>query len=154
MTEFIANESNIEEVGQKIADSMVEIIAGGGVAKITVVKKATRTTSMNALWRGKWMEETAQWMNNQGVKIEIKNSKGAIIHTRAVTADDAHEMFVMHWLGSDDEGSRELTRDMQKSRMLFLMDRHSHWAVEKGLLLTYPSDSEFNKLMEQQNGIS
>lgn len=50
MSEFIANESNIEEIGQKIADSMVEIIASGSVAKIVVTKKgAKRSLSQNAL---------------------------------------------------------------------------------------------------------
>tara|TARA_B100001057_G_scaffold500516_1_gene616033 strand:+ start:1999 stop:2454 length:456 start_codon:yes stop_codon:yes gene_type:complete len=113
--------------------------------------KATRTTSMNALWRGKWMHETAEWMRNQGVTIEVKNAKGEVISKRPVEHTDAHEMFVMHWLGCDDKGLRELTRDMQKGRMLYMMDKHSHWAVEKGLLLTYPKDSEYADLMEKQN---
>tara|TARA_Y100001960_G_C14618017_1_gene799247 strand:- start:406 stop:861 length:456 start_codon:yes stop_codon:yes gene_type:complete len=119
--------------------------------KCTITVKATRTTSMNALWRGKWMYETAEWMNNQGVTIEVKNAKGEVISRRPVQHTDAHEMFVMHWLGCDDKGLRELTRDMQKGRMLYMMDKHSHWAVEKGLLLTYPSDSEYADLMNNQN---
>lgn len=123
--------------------------SGGGPLRFTATNKATRTTSMNKLWRGKWMYETADWMNDQGARIEIKNSKGEVISSRPVKHTDAHEMFVMHWLGCDDKGLRELTREMQKGRMLYLMEKHSAWAIEKGLLLTYPSDSEYNKLKQE-----
>lgn len=151
MTAHIATKQNINTELESIYNEIDAIHADGGEARIEITKKATRTKSMNALWRGKWMPETAAWMRGRDVLVEIKNSKGKVISSRPVTADDAHSMFVMHWLGCNDEGLRELTRDMQKSRMLFMMDKHSHWAVEKGLLLTYPSDSEFNKLKEAQN---
>lgn len=104
---------------------------------------------MNKLWRGKWMYETADWMNDQGVKIEVKNAKGEVISSRPVRHTDAHEMFVMHWLGCDDKGLRELTREMQKGKMMMMMEKHSHWAVEKGLLLTYPHDSQYKKLLNK-----
>ena len=149
MKEFLVNSiDDLDQVSGYTCDHFEE---GGGALRFQVTNHATRTLSMNRLWRGKWMYETAEWMNNQGVKIEIKNSKGDVIHTRPVEHSDAHEMFVMHWLGFDDKGLRELTRDMQKGRMLYMMDKHSAWAIEKGLLLTYPSDSEYNKLQEQQN---
>ena len=132
-----------------LAAAIDEIVEAGGVAKVVVTKKATRTLAMNKLWHGFWMPQTAEWMKSQGVKVEIKNQNGDTISSRYPNAKDAHEMFVMHWLGLTDEGLRELTRDMQKGRMLYLMDKHSQWAVEKGLLLTYPSDSEYNTLKQQ-----
>lgn len=147
--EFIISTDNESELIPALGRAIDGILDSDGQAKITVTKKSTRTLSMNALWRGKWMYETADWMNNQGVMIETKNVHGKVINKRHVTHNDAHEMFVMHWLGCDDENSRELTRDMQKGRMLYLMNKHQEWALEKGLMLTYPSDSEFSKLNEQ-----
>lgn len=147
--EFIINTGNEGELIPALGRSIDGILDSGGQAKITVTKKSTRTLSMNALWRGKWMYETAEWMNNQGVMIETKNVHGKVINKRPVTHNDAHEMFVMHWLGSNDDNARELTRDMQKGRMLHLMNKHQEWALEKGLMLTYPSDSEFSKLNDQ-----
>lgn len=146
--EFIISRDNEDREYPRLAESIEKILSDGGQAKVTVAKKCTRTLSMNRLWR-RWMQETAQWMNNQGATIEIKNKKGQVINKRSVNAQDAHEMFVMHWLGLSEENERELTRDMQKGRMLYMMDKHSEWAIEKGLLLMYPSDCEYSKLKQQ-----
>lgn len=145
--EFLITKDNEKAYGD-LAQSIEEIIQAGGEAKVSVVKKSTRTIPMNKLWR-MWTQQTADWMNRQGAKIEVKNKKGELIHNRPVNSQDAHEMFVMHWLGLTEENERELTRDMQKGRMLYLMEKHSEWAVQKGLLLTYPSDSEYNKLKQE-----
>jgi len=147
--EQIINQFNIAEEVGRLGQEIDQIVEAGGEAKVTTVTKATRTKSMNALWWGFWIPQTAEWMNNNGARIEVKNQHGKVIHTRQVEPDDAHAMFVSHWLGATDKGLRELTRDMQKSRFLFMMDKHSHWAVEKGLLLTYPEDSEYSRLKRQ-----
>ena len=146
--EFILNRANEGDQYPRLAESIEKILSDDGHAKVTVVKKCTRTTKMNKLWR-KWMQQTASWMNGQGARIEVKNKKGILIHKRHINQQDAHEMFVMHWLGCTDEGLREMTAGMQKGRMLYMMDKHSEWAVQKGLLLIYPSDSEYNKLKQE-----
>lgn len=50
MTEFIVSERNIDDMDEKIAYSIAEIIASGGSAKVVVTKKgARRSLSQNAL---------------------------------------------------------------------------------------------------------
>lgn len=146
--EFIISRANEGDQYPRLAEAIESILNDDGEAKVTVVKKCTRTLPMNKLWR-KWTEQTADWMNRQGAKIEIKNKDGKVIHSRSVSPQDAHDMFVMHWLGSDEENTREKTGRMQKGRMLYLMEKHSEWSVQKGLLLIYPSDSEYNKLKQE-----
>ena len=122
-SEFVFDKRNENDQYPKLAEAIDSILDTDGQAKVTVVKKCTRTTKMNKLWR-KWMQQTASWMNDQGVKIEVKNKKGDVIFKRSVNPQDAHEMFVMHWLGCTDEGLREMTAGMQKGRMLYMMDKH------------------------------
>ena len=143
--DFIVNDLNFMTESFKITQEIQKIVMSGGQAKVEVKKKSTRSLSMNALW-WMWMGQTAAWMGKQGVTYQLTNSKGVVIFERPLTPKDAHDMFVEHWLGVDENGKRAETKKMQKDRFLYLMDKHSEWAVRKGLILTYPSDCEYSKL--------
>lgn len=144
MTDFLVNTHNFMAESHKLNQLIHDIVVDGGEARVEVRKKATRSLSMNNLW-WMWMEQTALWMRKQGVKYQLTNQHGVVIFERELCSEDAHEMFVKHWLGTDEDGKRLETSKMQKDKFLYLMDKHSHWAVEKGLILTYPSDCEYAK---------
>lgn len=115
-----------------------------------ITKSKQRTSSMNALW-WIWMTETSKFMADNGVYMPLYHDKTGKPHgKRPFSKEDAHELFVMHHLGQH-EGKREKTFRMDKGTMLLMMEKHQEWAINKGIALTNPDDSEFRKAQDEQN---
>lgn len=119
----------------------------------------TGSVPMLRTWRG-WMGETAEYMAASGCTMPgYIDSKGNAHGKRPFNADDAHELFTMRWLGSDENGNRyswkmrdksgEVT-PAPKSKRLYAMDKHLAWATERGIKLTVPRDGEYAKLSKRQ----
>ncbi|WP_338805088.1 hypothetical protein WDV76_08640 [Xenorhabdus griffiniae] len=108
-----------------------------------------RTIPMNRTWR-MWMNTTGDWLRARGVVIDIKNGVGEVVLSKPITDEETHEYFVGHWLGRDENGEREKTRDMDKGKMLYMMEKHEQWCIEKGIPIIIPNDSEYMKLKQEQ----
>ena len=117
------------------------------------------TWSMLKLW-WKWMGQTAEFMHNNGVRMpHYVDSQGNNHGERFFKADDAHELFTARWMGTDKHGRRlswSISKNdshrvqAPKSKRLYAMEKHQAWAVEKGINLANPEDSEFRKLQMEQ----
>lgn len=146
MDDFCLHKGNIALLLQKL----MELVTSGKRWRIKITEwRELRTIPMNSTWR-MWMNETAEWMRNQGVTVDIKNGKGQVISRHRVTPEDAHEMFVSRHLGVDENGDREKTSKMEIGRKLYLMELHEAWCLEKGIPLTIPKKSQFYELKQKQ----
>ena len=113
---------------------------------------------MARLWRT-WMSSTAKYMAANGCTMPLMlKEDGSLYGKRPFNHDDAHELFTSQWLGVDSEGIRlswaktehDGMRVATKSERFFAMLKHEQWAIEKGITLLKPRDSEFAK-MEQES---
>lgn len=168
MAEFIANESNIEEVGQKIADAMVEIVASGGEARVTVVKKSNGTLPMLKLWR-MWMKDIARYQVDRGAEMPVlapkMNPNGDLeyvtVSYRKFNEDDSHEAYTHLFLGSDENGNRYswvLNKDENEGRIaaslgqrLDAMRRFHLFCIEKSIPIRIPQRNEYSDLIGKQD---
>ena len=105
-----------------------------------------------------WMGETAAFMSARGVKMDVINVDGTVMGTRAFNKDDAHDLFSGKYLGKDEKGRRKTWKrcspdsdEVQASKgdRVWCMNSHLVWATERGVKLTIPTNSEFNKLQRE-----
>lgn len=104
---------------------------------------------MNKTWR-MWMETTGDWLRARGVVIDIRNGAGEVVISKPITNEETHEYFVGYWLGRNENGEREKTSRMDKVRMLYMMEKHEQWCIEKGIPIIIPRESEYMKLKNKQ----
>ena len=168
MTEFIVRESNIDEQDEKIAYSIAEILASGGEAGVTVVRKNNGTLPMLKVWR-MWMADIAKYQVDRGAKMPIlapkMNPDGELeyvtIDYRKFNADDAHEAYTHLFLGSDESGKRYswvLNKNENEGRIaaslgqrLDAMRRFHLFCVEKGIPIRIPQRNEYSDLIRNQD---
>lgn len=129
---------------------------------ITVdIKKSSGTGNwgMSRLWRA-WMQETANFMSRNGVTMPLMiSSTGEAWGKRPFDKDDAHALFTSEWLGTDEKGDRlswsRKGRDglcaASKGERFDALRKHQAWAIEKGLILINPRDSEYFKMSQEGN---
>jgi len=113
---------------------------------------------MARLWRA-WMSTTADFMAARGVTMPLMlTSEGSQYGSRPFSADDAHELFTAQWLGVDAEGKRlswsrsgrDDMRPADKGERFSAMQKHEQWAIDKGLMLIKPRESEYAQLEQDQ----
>lgn len=131
----------------------------GSVVNIEFSDKDPGSVNMLRTWRG-WMNETATHMAHMGCTMPLYiDSKGDPHGSRPFNADDAHELFTMKYLGSDDQGRRKTWSMSRKDDgtvqasigdRLWAMQSHLDWCSERGINITIPRNSEFNQLTEKQ----
>ncbi|MBG2983143.1 hypothetical protein I4599_17765, partial [Proteus mirabilis] len=127
-----------------------EIVTTGKRYRIKITEwRDLRTIPMNKTWR-MWMETTGEWLRARGVVIDIKNGFGEIVLSKPITNEETHEYFVGHWLGRNENGEREKTSKMDKERMLYMMEKHEQWCIEKVIPIIIPSNSEYMNLKRNQ----
>ncbi len=168
MTGFIVNNSNIDELDEKIAYSIAEILASGGEAGVTVVKKSNGTLPMLKVWR-MWMADIAKYQANRGAKMPIlapkMNHNGHLeyvtIDYRKFDANDAHEAYTHLFLGSDESGNRYswvLNKNKNEGRIaaslgrrLDAMRRFHLFCIEKAIPIRIPQRNEYSDLIRKQD---
>ncbi|MGJ0580742.1 hypothetical protein ACR71G_22555 [Xenorhabdus bovienii] len=144
--DFCLHKSNLNLLTSKLT----ELTSTGKRWRIKTTEwRDLRTIPMNRTWR-MWMNTTGDWLRARGVVIDIKNGAGEVVLSKPITDEETHEYFVGHWLGRDENGEREKTRNMDKGNMLELMEKHEQWCIEKGIPIIIPSDSEYMKLKRRQ----
>ena len=89
----------------------------------------------------------------------VIGSNGKNYGERQFSPDDAHELFTHQWLGCDADGmrlswskkGRDGMRPADKGQRFLAMLRHEEWALERGIMLFKPRDSELAELEREQN---
>lgn len=147
MTDDIClHKSNLNSIFKVLS----EIVTTGKRYRIKITEwRDLRTIPMNKTWR-MWMETTGEWLRARGVVIDIKNGVGEIVLSKLITNEETHEYFVGHWLGRNENGEREKTSKMDKERMLYMMEKHEQWCIEKGIPIIIPRNSEYMSLKRKQ----
>ena len=147
MTDDIClHKSNLNSIFKVLS----EIVTTGKRYRIKITEwRDLRTIPMNKTWR-MWMETTGEWLRARGVVIDIKNGVGEIVLSKPITNEETHEYFVGHWLGRNENGEREETSKMDKARMLYRMEKHEQWCIEKGIPIIIPRNSEYMSLKRKQ----
>ncbi len=123
-----------------------------GEVSIDVVagKRQKSSQSMKGTWR-MWMKETAAWMANNGATMPLYFRPNGQPHgKRPFNEQDAHECFMRTWGGVDASGDRPHQEKVTKGEMLYIMDRHLAWAMEKGISLTIPNDGEYQQCKREE----
>jgi len=112
---------------------------------------------MARLWRS-WMATTAQFMAQNGVTQPLYiDSNGKAHGSRPFNKDDAHELFTMRWLGTDEKGNRlswaktskDGRRKADKGERYHALVQHEDWCLNKGVALLKPRDSEYEKIKRE-----
>lgn len=115
---------------------------------------------MARLWR-KWMWQTAEFMASRGVTMPLMiTAEGKLYGERAFGPEDAHDLFTAQWLGVDKDGQRlswsrqgrDGMRPATKGERFIAMLKHQDWAIEKGVNLFNPKESEFHTMQREQDG--
>lgn len=130
--------------------------------KIVIIKTQKADTgkwAMARLWR-KWMATVSQWMAANGsiMPLMIKPC-GEFVGKRAFNAEDAHELFSKYFLMSDEKGvrlswskkGRDGMRAATQGERFNALRLMEDWAINKGIVLFKPVDSEYTKLNDEQN---
>lgn len=105
------------------------------------------------------MSTTAEFMAGRGVTVDVKNSEGVLLQSRPFDAEDAHELFTKQWLGVGGDGKRlswsrtgrEGMRAATRGERYDALRRHEQWAIEKGIALFQPRESEYRDCEAEQN---
>jgi hypothetical protein len=109
---------------------------------------------MAKLWRV-WMKSTGDFMAAHGATMPLMiTEKGEHYGTREFSEADAHELFTAQWLGVDAQGlrlswskkGRDGMRPADKGERFNALRKHEIWALEKGIVLINPRNSEYFEL--------
>ena len=105
-----------------------------------------RSLSQNALLHI-WLREIKLGMEAKGVKVTVGDP------------EEAWKLWLKRrFLGTDDfqiksqtiQGQVKRTSDLSKGEMVHFMDQCYHWALEQGINLSIPKESEYAELKSQQ----
>ena len=117
----------------------------------------TGNWGMARLWRA-WMAKTGAFMAANGITQPMMIGRDGVIYkTRPFNKSDAHELFTAEWLGVDENGvrlswskkDRDGMRAADQGERYYALNRHEIWALEKGLTLFKPRDSEYDQLKRE-----
>jgi len=156
MKDFPLTKHNIQQLMTELQKELSE--CDGGTLIISAQEAGTGKWGMARLWRA-WMTTTAEFMRGNGVTMPLYfKSNGEPYGSRQFEPQDAHELFTRQWLGVDENGERlswaksgnESGRKATKGERFIAMLRHETWAIDKGITLLKPRDSEYEKLTKQQ----
>ena len=115
---------------------------------------------MTRLWRS-WMSATAEWMaGNKAIMPLWVNKDGTYTKTRPFNAEDAHELFTMKHLGTDEHGNRLSWKKKAENgeaiadqgQRFHALQQHQIWMTERGIKHINPRDSEFASLCAMAEG--
>ena len=109
------------------------------------------------------MGVTAEYMAYQGAIMPLYIDKdGNHKGTRSFNAEDAHELFTIKWLGTDNSGKRlSWKREPADGQVIadqgqrfHALQRHEHWMTERGIKFINPREGEFASLCAMADGLN
>ena len=99
-----------------------------------------RSLSQNALLH-KWFQEMADYFSSRGVEIDAEKAKSLMKHKFLGTEDIVINKTVI-------QGQLKQTSKLDKGDMQLFMDLVYNWAVDHGVTLSIPEDSEYMRLRQ------
>lgn len=137
---------DIEQLSQQLAEMVKE-----GPAQVKLSGKKARSLSQNSLsWL--WYGEISRWLISKGKDF--------------ATAQWVHDAMCHTFLGHEDVMDTDVvtgvstrrsalrgTSKLDTGEMKLYLDMVHGWAMNYGLLLTTPEDSEYMRLSRQENGV-
>ena len=117
-------------------------------------KKSAGKWGMTRLWRS-WMSDTAKFMAGNGAIMPLwVNPDGTYTRTRQFNKNDAHDLFTIKYLGTDESGNRlswvNSPADGEvvatQGQRFHALQQHQIWMTERGISHINPRDSEFASL--------
>ena len=134
----------------------IEKVPFGGVIQVEYKKESKGSQSMLNTWWW-WMQETADYMHGRGCTMPLYfDSKGVAHGKRRFNRNDAHELFTIKWLGTDENGNRlSWSRDKKHPEKTIAdsgqrhhaLSQHDAYCTDRGISITIPIKSEYREFM-------
>jgi hypothetical protein len=156
MTDLLVDSKNLESAINSLRDAVASNSCG---VVMTIKDGSTGKWTMARLWRA-WIAEIAKWMAANGATMPLViKPNGWWYGTRPFSAEDCHELMCSHLLGVDNEGVRLSwakkahggMRPATKGERFLALQKLEAWAIEKGIKLFKPNNSEMSQLENQTN---
>lgn len=131
----------------------------GDEVRVKISSGETGPMTMLNLWMS-WMGTTGEYMAAQGCVMPLMlREDGTHYGQRKFSKADAHDLFTVRWLGNDAKGNRlswsrkgtDDSRPADKGERFLALQRHEEWAINRGIKLLNPRDSEYRRLDLEQN---
>ena len=154
--------SNVMQTGVKTSDQANDLLARcyNAISDLQAQlpkqeKKESGKWGMSRLWRA-WMASTAEWMagNNIVMPKWMKEDGTYSKEKRPFNKNDAHELFTIQWMGTDEHGNRlswakegdENAIIADKGQRFYALQQHQIWMTERGIKHINPREGEFASL--------
>ena len=156
MKDFMLSKHNLDQ----LVDFLSEELESTPIVLVSTQNPRTGKWGMARLWR-LWMEPTAKYMRKNGASMPAYIDADGNPHgTRDFNAEDAHQAFTAHWMGTEENGDRlswskagrDGMRAATKGERFMAMMKHEDWAIQKGIVLFKPRNSEYARLNTAHDG--
>ena len=145
-TNLIIDTRDIDDLNACIS-TMLEL----GPVSVQLKSHTKRSLSQNALAH-KWFGELSAWLVSKGkdfatpewVKAAMKSTflgYAEVVDTDVITGKKTSRQELRH------------TSSLDTGEMKLFMDMVYHWALDRGMMLTIPDNSEYRQLCNLENGI-
>lgn len=145
-TNLIIDTRDLDDLNACIK-TMLEI----GPVSVQLKSSTKRSLSQNALAHA-WFGELSRWLISKGkdfatpewVKAAMKSTflgYVEVIDTDVITGKKTSRQELRH------------TSSLDTGEMKLFMDMVYHWALDRGVMLTIPDNSEYRQLCNMENGI-
>lgn len=122
-----------------------------GPVSVQLKSHTKRSLSQNALSH-KWFGELSAWLVSKGkdfatpewVKAAMKSTflgYAEVVDTDVITGKKTSRQELRH------------TSSLDTGEMKLFMDMVYHWALDRGVMLTIPDNSEYKQLNDMENGL-
>ena len=145
-TNLIIDSRDLEDLNACIR-TMLEL----GPVSVQFKSHTKRSLSQNALAH-KWFGELSSWLVSKGkdfatpewVKAAMKSTflgYAEVVDTDVITGKKTSRQELRH------------TSSLDTGEMKLFMDMVYHWALDRGVMLTIPDNSEYKQLNDMENGL-
>lgn len=145
-TNLIIDSRDLEDLNACIR-TMLEL----GPVSVQLKSHTKRSLSQNALAH-KWFGELSAWLVSKGkdfatpewVKAAMKSTflgYAEVVDTDVITGKKTSRQELRH------------TSSLDTGEMKLFMDMVYHWALDRGVMLTIPDNSEYKQLNNMENGL-
>lgn len=145
-TNLIIDTRDLEDLNACIR-TMLEL----GPVSVQLKSHTKRSLSQNALAH-KWFGELSAWLVSKGkdfatpdwVKAAMKSTflgYAEVVDTDVITGKKTSRQELRH------------TSSLDTGEMKLFMDMVYHWALDRGVMLTIPDNSEYKQLNDMENGL-
>lgn len=151
MNDFVLTKQNLEELFTQLQEEL----SNNHSLVVSVKSGSTGNWSMQRLWRV-WIKTVSDWMAQNGATMPLVVKDGQAKGVRPFNADDGHELFSSHFLPNENgqriswsKKGREGQRAATKGERYHALRQLEQFALERGIQLLKPKDSEYEGLKNE-----